>query len=260
MFLLLESLDATPYAWTPLDPNFRGVPSPRNSRTAAVVSHSGFLALVTWSIRTPGITSQSIDPCSGKFGSRFVGCLSRSLLVTTQATDPYWVQVNVTVDNQPLNTWLIKYGLKAPLKKRSHSLIFSIEPNAVGDIEPLGSASDKQSYPCRCHFGSNHSTSRIRQNTYRQVSYGPYSRTAEGRYWHRLLPSDNGKCVSMRKLAQLGLLVAIFCLPHFGARTSSLSLPPKIKERVASLQCTSNSGPGSDCWSRASTPRIRSLS
>jgi hypothetical protein len=31
----------------------------------------------------------------------------------------------------------MEYGLKAPLKEWPHSLILAIEPNAVGDIEPL---------------------------------------------------------------------------------------------------------------------------
>jgi hypothetical protein len=31
----------------------------------------------------------------------------------------------------------MEYGFKAPLKERTHSLILTIEPNAVGNIEPL---------------------------------------------------------------------------------------------------------------------------
>src|SRR5260221_1782921 len=85
------------------------------------------------SIGTPGIISQGIDSCFGQLGS----CLSRALLVTTQAGDPYRIQVNVTVDHQGLSTWLMEHGLKAPLKKWPHSLILTIEPNAVGAIEPL---------------------------------------------------------------------------------------------------------------------------
>jgi hypothetical protein len=45
--------------------------------------------------------------------------------------------MNVTVDNQCLSTWLLERGLKAPLKERAHSLILTIEPNAVGHIDPL---------------------------------------------------------------------------------------------------------------------------
>jgi hypothetical protein len=31
----------------------------------------------------------------------------------------------------------MEYSLKAALKERGHSLILTVEPNAVGDIEPL---------------------------------------------------------------------------------------------------------------------------